>query len=165
MPHNRIQKLIFMTVTVFLSIHVFVNYNMALAMGGMSNKVFQLAERRVPLEFLIALALQLAGVNRLATRYALRIFDPRRDKPILFPLALSCFTVMMMCPVMTLLLTMLYNGFTPEFFAQWLQKIFNNIHIAFFSQVFLIGPLMRAAGRRVFGEARPAVVLQRQAAD
>ncbi len=48
-----------------------------------------------------------------------------------------------MCPMMSFIATILYNGITVEFIAQWMQKVVINFPFAFFSQLFFIPPLVR----------------------
>jgi hypothetical protein len=55
-----------------------------------------------------------------------------------------------MCPSMSFAATVLYDGFTPEFLSNWLRKIVYNFPFAFFSQIFLIGPVVRLIFRGVF---------------
>ena len=44
---------------------------------------------------------------------------------------------------MSFVATILYNGITIEFLAQWMQKIVFNFSFAFFSQLFFIQPPVR----------------------
>ena len=151
MPRNVWHRLVFMGLTVLFSVHIFVIYNVAIFMGGMSNRVFQQAERLVPIEFAIAFLLESLVVWRLANRIAFRMVDPSRDRPAVVVLAITCATVAIMCPTMSLAATILYDGFTTEFFAQWFQKVAFNFPLAFFSQIFLIGPLVRLLFGLFFG--------------
>lgn len=48
-----------------------------------------------------------------------------------------------MCPMMTFVATILYNGITIEFLAQWMEKIVFNFPFAFFTQLFFIQPFVR----------------------
>lgn len=150
MPQTTLEKLFFMFVTVLISVHAFVLYNGAIAMGALSNRVFAGIYQAVPLEFGIAFALMALGVGRAAQHLAFRWVDPRRDRPVVVILAITCMTVLLMCPSMSLAATVIHHGFTREFLAQWLQKIAFNFPFAFFTQIFFIGPLVRWIFRRVF---------------
>ena len=48
-----------------------------------------------------------------------------------------------MCPMMSCIATILYNGINAEFFANWMHKIVFNFPFAFFSQLFFIQPIER----------------------
>jgi hypothetical protein len=66
--------------------------------------------------------------------------------------AIICATVSLMCPMMSFVATILYNGITTEFLAQWMQKIVFNLPFTFFSQLFFIQPFVRFLFRTLFKE-------------
>lgn len=153
MPQTKFQKLFFMFLTVLLSVHAFVIYNIAISMGSMSNQVFLLARKEVPLEFVIAFLVEALFAARLAEKMAFRMVDPRTDKPIVIILAITCSTVLIMCPTMSFAATIIYNGININFVANWMQKIVYNFPFAFFTQIFFIGPVVRIVSRCVFKNA------------
>jgi hypothetical protein len=55
-----------------------------------------------------------------------------------------------MCPMMSFVATILYNGFTVEFVAQWMQKIVFNLPFAFFTQLLFIQPFVRSLFGTIF---------------
>lgn len=134
-----------------LSVTAFVIYNIALAKGGMSNEVFRLALAEIPVEFVIAFLAQALIAYPVAHRLALRLVDPKTDRPALVAVAVTCCTVAVMCPLMSLAATLLYNGLTPEFLADWFQKLACNFPFAFFVELFLIGPVVRWVFRHTLG--------------
>lgn len=150
MPQNALQKWFFMSLTVLLSVTAFTTYNVALSRGSMSNEVFLLAMREIPVEFILALFFESAFAYKAAERLAFRLVDPSKDRPIVIILAITSMTVCLMCPLMSLAAVVLYNGVGAEFISAWFQKIIFNFPFAFFSQVFFIGPLVRLAFRSVF---------------
>ena len=150
MPRTKSEKLFFMFLTVLISVAAFTTYNIALSMRALSNKVFLLAVREIPVELLIAFLLEALVANKLAERLAFRFVDPAKDRPIVIVLAITAMTICIMCPAMSFAATILYNGFDTEFMANWLQKIFCNFPFAFFTQIFFIGPLTRLVFRSVF---------------
>lgn len=153
MPRTTFQKLFFMFLTVLLSVHAFVIYNIAISMGSMSNHVFLLARKEVPLEFVIAFLLEALFAARMAEKMAFKMVDPRTDKPIVIILAITCSTVLIMCPAMSFAATIIYNGININFVANWIQKIVFNFPFAFFTQIFLIGPVVRFVFRCIFKHA------------
>jgi len=154
MPQTGFQKLFFMALTVLISVMAFTTYNVALSLGGMSNRVFLLALREVPLEFVLAFVLEGALVYRLAERLALRVVDPGSDRPIVVILAITAMTICLMCPGMSFLATILYDGFNAEFLANWLHKMVFNFPFAFFAEIFFIGPFVRLVFRSLFPQER-----------
>jgi len=143
MPQTKFQKLFFMFLTVLISVNAFVIYNIAISMGSMSNRVFIIARKEIAVEFVIAFLLEVLFAARLAEKLAFRVVNPKEDKPIFIILAITCMTILIMCPAMSFAATIIYNGVNAEFISHWLQKIAYNFPFAFFSQIFFIGPFVR----------------------
>lgn len=150
MPRTKFQKVVFALLSVTITVHLFVFYNIAIEMGGMSNEVFAAARHVVLVEFLSAFVLQIFIAGPLSLKIAFSIVNPREDKPYILTTAIICVTVSLMCPMMSFIATVLYNGLTPEFLAQWMQKIVFNFPFAFFTQLFFIQPLVRFLFRNIF---------------
>lgn len=159
MPENRLQRIIFMFLTVLFSVIAFVNYNIAIMKGAMSSKIFIISLKEIPLEFVFAFLLQFLFVNNFAVKKAFKIVDPD-DKPIFIVLAITCITIMIMCPAMSFIATLLHNSFSSDLISVWLKKIIINFPFAFFIQIFVIGPLVRTIINLVFNnvpsEQKPA---------
>lgn len=158
MPKTKFQQILFAAITVFLTVNAFVFYNMAIDMGGMSNKVFLAAYSVVWQECIIAFLLETLIVSKLATKLAFKFVDPKIDRPIVITLAITCMHVILMCPSMSFAATIMYNGFTYEFIANWLQKIVFNFPFAFFIQIFFIGPFVRYIFKTLFNDKRKTIL-------
>ena len=143
MPSTKFQRVIFALLTVFITVHLFVFYNLSIEMGGMSNQVFIASRKVILIEFVFAFLLEIFLVGPLSEKMAFRVVNPREEKPYIVMTAIICSTVGLMCPMMSFIATILYNGFTSEFLAQWMQKIVFNFPFAFFTQLFFIQPLVR----------------------
>ncbi|HEY3268398.1 MAG TPA: DUF2798 domain-containing protein [Armatimonadota bacterium] len=143
MPRTKTQALSYALLSVGITVHIFVWFNIALETGGMSNQVFIASCKYVPIECAFALLLQLFVAGPLSKRIAFGMVNPREDRPFVVSTAIICATICLMCPMMSFVATILYNGITAEFLAQWLQKIAFNFPLAFFSQLFFIQPLVR----------------------
>lgn len=143
MPKTFFQRIVFAFLSVIITVHLFVFYNLALEMGGMSNQVFIAAPRVVAIEFVFAFLLQMLIAGPLSLKIAFSMVNPGEDKPYVVTTAIICATVSLMCPMMSFVATILYDGITAEFVAQWMQKIVFNFPFAFFSQLFFIQPLVR----------------------
>lgn len=55
-----------------------------------------------------------------------------------------------MCPMMSFVATVLYNGINAEFFANWMQKLVFNFPFAFFVELFFVQPIVRTVFRLIF---------------
>lgn len=143
MPTTKLQKIFYAFLTVLITVHLFVFYNLSIEMGGMSNQVFLASIKVVSIEFFFAIILELLIVEPLAEKLAFKMVNPREDKPIFVTLAIICSTISYMCPMMSLILTILFHGSTSELIAQWMQNIVINLPFAFFSQIFFVQLLVR----------------------
>ncbi|WP_080065120.1 DUF2798 domain-containing protein [Ruminiclostridium hungatei] len=150
MPTTNFQKLVYTLMTVTITVHLFVFYNLAIEMGGMSNLVFAASRKVIAIEFVFAFLLQFFIAGPLSLKIAFSIVNPREDKPYVVTTASICSTVILMCPMMSFVATILYNGITWEFLAQWMQKMVFNFPFAFFSQLFFIQPFVRYAFGAIF---------------
>ena len=139
--------------SVAITVHVFVFYNLAIAMGSMSNRIFIASRGIVGKEFLCAFLLEIFVASPLSERIAFSVVNPREDKPFIVTTAIICATVGLMCPMMSFIATILYDGISIEFFAHWMQKMFINFPLAFFSQLFFIQPFVRFLFRAIFGKS------------
>ncbi|MBP8082462.1 MAG: DUF2798 domain-containing protein [Spirochaetes bacterium] len=156
MPQTKFQKLFFMLLTVMLSVTSFVIYNIAISRGGMSNEVFILALKQIPIEFSVAFPMQLLLEYRLSKKLAFRAVNPQKDKPITIILAITCGTICIMCPSMSFAATIIHDGINSEFAANFLQKMVYNFPFAFFTQIFIIGPTVRMIFRNTLGRKSAA---------
>ena len=150
MPTTKLQRLVFTLLTVTITVHLFVFYNLAIEMGGMSNQVFIASRNIIAIEFIFAFLLQSFIAGPLSLKMAFSIVNPREDKPYVVTTIIICATISLMCPLMSFVATILYNGITIEFLAQWMQKIVFNLPFAFFSQLLFIQPLVRFLFRAIF---------------
>lgn len=177
MPKNRAQGVIFgilMSITMAYGMEV---YNVAWKMGiptmpggfsNMTNDVFlgALAEAAYMWLF-VELFSSLFG-NRLGSAMAARHTDPKRDNPYFCQLLRQGCTVMVMCPTMSLVASVLFNvilGGMPlvQLPAIWVGTLIKNFPMALFWNLFGAAPLSRLVFRTFFshvgerkGEQSPA---------
>jgi len=143
MPATKFQRVVFAFLTVAMTVHLFVFYNLAIEMGGMSNQVFIASRGIIAIEFALAFLLEIFFVGPLAEKMAFRVVNPREGQPYVITTAIICTTVGLMCPMMSFFATILYNGVNAEFLAHWMQKVVFNFPFAFFTQLFFIQPFVR----------------------
>ncbi|MBC6003672.1 DUF2798 domain-containing protein [Paeniclostridium sp. NSJ-45] len=150
MPTTKFQQCFFAVLTVAITVPLFVFYNIAIEMGGMSNQVFIASVKVIPIEFVFAILLEMFIAGPLSQKIAFSIVNPREDKPYIITTAMICSTVVLMCPMMSLVAAFLFNGMTTEIITQWMQNIVINFPFAFFTQLFFIQPLVRFIFRNIF---------------
>ncbi len=161
MPTTKFQKLVFAFITVVITVHLFVFYNLSYVNGF---TIAQLEEYGVPIlghsgkiwtviliEFICAYLLEIFVGSPSSIKLAFRVVNPAENKPYIVETAIICATVCLMCPMMSFIATFLYcwGEITSlwTFLSLWLHTVMHNFPLAFFSQLFFIQPLVRT----VFG--------------
>ncbi len=148
MPKSLGQEILFTILMVFVMVYAMVCYNIALAMGGLSNSVFLLAFHELPIMMPIAFLLDLIIVGPIAKKITFSKFNPEQTNPVFIILSISISSVWLMCPLMSLAATILFKGgFQKEMVSIWLQTTALNYPMAAFWQLLVAGPLVR----RLFG--------------
>jgi hypothetical protein len=109
------------------------------------------------IEFCFAYALENLVGSPLSFKLASRVFDPRKNHPMLFESAIICATVGIMCPAMSFLAAWFYypyyNGFhLATLLANWLKLVCYNLPFAYFSQMFFIQPFVRVLFKCIFAQ-------------
>ena len=177
MPQTKAQRALFALLTVLITVHAYVFYSLYVVNGNVlmtANQASSVLEaivrqggvmlcgRMVPIwavvltELILAYALELTVGSPLSFRMASRCFDPRTTHPVLFETAIISATVGIMCPAMSLIASALYYpyymGFHPlTLVANWLKLMCFNFPFAWFTQVFMIQPLVRTLFRTLMG--------------
>lgn len=143
-------------------VYAMVCYNVAIVFGGLTNEVFVEAFGELWYMGLIAFAFELIIVGPIAKKLAFRIVDPAKNAPIFVTLAISAITVCFMCPIMSLMATLIIQQPAPaDFFAAWVQTAAKNFPMALCWQIFFAGPLVRLIFRAIF--VYPAARKERKA--
>ena len=148
MPKTKFQNVIFTLLMAFAMVYAMICYNISLNMGGMSNEVFLEAFHEVIIMWPVAFVLEMFVVERLAKMLAFRLVSPD-DKPIFILLAISSMIVCLMCPMMSLVATILFQNPGKEIIALWFQTTVLNFPMALCWQIFFAGPLVRLIFRTV----------------
>lgn len=134
-----LQNLIFTAVMAFVMVYAMVCYNIAIEMGGMSNRIFLIAFHEIPIMWPIAIILEMFVFEKLAFRFV----TPGKDSPVFITLGISTMIVCLMCPAMSLIATLLFAHPGSQVVAVWLQKLTLNFPMALCWQVFFAGPGVR----------------------
>ena len=148
MPKNKFQDVIFTILMASVMVYGMVAYNIVLNTGAMQNWVFLAVFHEWPIMTLIAIALELLFVGKLAMKIAFQLVNPHSATPTAVMLAISAASVWLMCPCMSFFATLLFkDSHNAQFVSMWVQTTVMNFPMALMWQFFAAGPLVR----RVFG--------------
>ena len=156
MPKTKFQEVIFTIMMVFVMVYAMICYNIALNVGGMNNTVFLSAFHEFVIMAPVAFILDFFFVGHIAKRTAFRIVNPEAENPSHLVIAISVVSVAWMCPLMSLVATILFKDAGSQFIAVWLQTIALNFPMAFFWQMLYAGPFVRFLFRQIFREKEKA---------
>lgn len=151
MPKNKFQDVIFTIIMATIMVYGMVVYNVALNMGGLTNEAFLIALHELPIMVPIAFVLEFFIVGRLARMLAFKVMRPD-DRPQFITYAISICICCIMCPVMSLVATILFKD--TKSFAVWVQTWIMNFPMAIMYQLFYCGPLVRLIFRLIFREKK-----------
>lgn len=176
MPRNQFQRTVFAFLTVLVTVHAYVFYSLYVVNGSTLMTINQsdsvlaainsqggvyMFGRFLPIwavvliEFCLAFILEIVMGSPCSFKLACKVFDPRKDHPMLFETAIICATVGLMCPAMSLIAAFLYYPYYSGFniftlLANWLKLVCFNFPFAFFTQLFFIQPLIRTVFKLLF---------------
>ena len=176
MPQNQFQRMIFALLTVIITVHAYVFYSLYVVNGGTLMAItgessviaainaqggVYMFGRMLPvwavilIEFCFAYGLEVLMGSPCSFRLASRVFDPRKNHPMIFESAIICTTVGLMCPAMSFLAAVFYYPYYGGFhiltlLANWIKLVCFNFPFAFFSQMFFIQPFVRVLFKLLF---------------
>jgi hypothetical protein len=146
MPRTLIQRIVFTCIMALIMVYGMIVYNVALNTGGVQNVTFLLALHELPIMMPIAFVLEFFVVEKLATRLAFTFMRPT-DRPQFITYAISLMIVCIMCPVMSLIATLLFKQ--PSL-GTWAHTFGCNLPMALLWQLLYCGPLVRLIFRTLF---------------
>ena len=94
---SKIENFVFTLVMAFVMVYAMVCYNIAIDKGGMSNEIFALAFKEIPIMWPIAVILEMLIAERLAIKLAFKIVTPETN-PAIITFTISAMIVCIMCP-------------------------------------------------------------------
>lgn len=176
MPTNQFQRTVFALLTVIVTVHAFVFYNIYVVSGDILMQVngtqsvmeaitnqggIYMLGMNVPIwtvvvvEFVLAFSLEMLIGSPCSFKLACKVFNPKETHPVLFESAIICATVGIMCPAMSLLAAFLYYPYYAGFdiitlFCNWFELVCVNLPFAFFGQLLFIQPLIRKTFKTIF---------------
>ena len=152
MPKTKLQDVVFTIMMVIVMVYAMVVYNISIDKGGVTNEVFVLAFGELILMGIVGFILEMLVAGPLAKKLAFQLVTPGKDKMIYIILAISSMTVCLMCPMMSLVATVLFKGFNSQLLANWIQTTVLNFPMALCWQIFFAGPFVRLLFRHMFLE-------------
>lgn len=176
MPQNQFQRMVFAFLTVLVTVHAYVFYSLYVVHGDLFMELtgetsvlaaidalggVYMCGRYVPIwavviiEFVLAYTLEMFMGSPCSFKLASKVFDPKKDHPMLFESAIICATVGLMCPAMSFLAAIFYYPYYAGFnvftlLANWVELVCYNFPFAFFTQLFFIQPLVRTVFKFLF---------------
>ncbi len=165
MPRTKFEDAIFTIIMATAMVYGMVVYNVALNTGGVSAFTFLAALHELPVMVPIAFVLEFFIVSKVAAALAFSVMKPT-DRPQFITYAISICICCIMCPIMSLVATLMFNS-EPSF-GTWVKTWAMNFPMAICYQMFYCGPLVRLIFRTIFrrNEAKasaPATVSEPEA--
>lgn len=176
MPRNQFQRMVFALLTVLITVHAYVFFSLYVVNGNAlmtvngTNSVISAINHQggvymfgtylpiwavVITEFVLAYSLEIFIGSPCSFKLACRVLDPQKSNPMQFETAVICATVVIMCPAMSFIASLLYYPYYSGFnvftlLANWLKLMCFNFPFAFFTQLFFIQPLVRILFKLIF---------------
>ena len=148
MPKNKFQDVIFTAIMAVVMVYGMIVYNVALNMRGITTGTFIAALHELPVMAPIAFILEFFVVGKLAKMLAFKVIRPD-DRPEFITYAISICICCIMCPVMSLIATILFK---EPGMGTWIQTWAMNFPMAILYQMFYCGPVVRLIFRSIFKE-------------
>lgn len=79
----------------------------------------------------------------LARRIASKFIKPQKEGHHVSPIIISICTVIVMCPLMSFVATLLFKGIDNYIIIKWIKTIALNFPMAFCWQLLIAGPFVR----------------------
>lgn len=151
MPKNKFENVVFTAVMAFVMVYGMICYNISIDRGACTNDVFLIAFHELVFMWPIAIFLELFVVGRIAPKLAFSFMRPT-DRPELITFAVSFCICALMCPLMSLIATLLFKEPSVGTYAEtWAM----NLPAAYAMQFLIAGPLVRFLFRSVFRRNKP----------
>lgn len=152
MPKTKLEDVVFTAIMATVMVYGMIVYNVALATHTVSAETFLAALHELYIMAPIAFVLELFVVGKIAPMLAFQFMRPT-DRPQFITYAISFIICLIMCPIMSLIATFLFNE--PSFYT-WVRAWALNLPCALMWQLCYCGPLVRLIFRLIFrrGEAK-----------
>jgi len=148
MPINTTQKIVFGIMVALCMVYGMEVYNALLRSGGINSSSFIIPiDELFALSFIVFLLQTLIGgplARKLAANFVkLKIVGHN------YTLIISICTVVVMCPMMSFVATLLFKGIDGYIIIKWIKTFALNFPMAFCWQLLIVGPLVRFIFRQM----------------
>jgi len=149
MPKTKAQKAVFTLLMAIMMVYGMETYNHLLQSGP------AIADFTLPFVELVGfvccvIVLQELIAGRLARRIARCFVDEESAKKTVMILAVQIATVVLMCPMMSAVATVIFKqAIAAPFVVKWIQTLALNLPMAFCWQLLVAGPCVRGIVKRV----------------
>lgn len=146
MPKTKFQDVVYTAIMAIIMVYGMIVYNVALNTGGVTGATFLMALHELYIMAPIAFILEFFIVGKIAKALAFTVVTPQ-DRPQVITYAISLCICCIMCPIMSLIATVLFKQ--PSF-GTWVQTWGMNLPCAVLWQMLYCGPLVRLIFRSIF---------------
>ncbi len=151
MPKTKFQDVVFTLIMVIVMVYAMICYNIAIDKGKMTNEIFLLALHELPVMCVVAFIFEFLFIGKLAQKITFKHFNPKETNSFVITLSISSITVAFMCPLMSLVASLLFNFTIPaECLTNFINICVRNFPMALFWQIFYAGPFVRFIFRLIF---------------
>ena len=147
MPKTKFEDAIYTIIMATIMVYGMIVYNVALNTGGVSGQTFLLATHEMIIMVPVAFVLEFFIVGKIAQKLAFTVMKPT-DRPQFITYAISICICCIMCPIMSLVATILFQD--QHTFDTWNQTWAMTFTMAICWQMFYCGPLVRLIFRTIF---------------
>ena len=107
MPKTKFEDAIYTIIMATIMVYGMIVYNVALNTGGVSGQTFLLATQEMLIMVPVAFVLEFFIVGKIAQKLAFTVMKPT-DRPQFITYAISICICCIMCPIMSLVATILF---------------------------------------------------------
>lgn len=151
MPKTKFQNFIFTLMTAVLMAYSMIVYNVAISSAdGLVNQTFLVALKEFLLEGIIVFVLAYFVASPIAKKLAFRIVNPKDDNKMFIILSIQTFTVLTMVGLMSIYALFAQHLINNNVMCNYIVLYCKNFIMAYFLQVFFVGPLVRNVFRIIF---------------
>ena len=144
MPETKFQDFIYTLIMAFVMVYVMVCYNISIHTGGLNNFVFLEAFKELPFMWIVAIILEFFLISKIAHKLTFKALNPKKTPNIIISYGISIIIVTFMCPIMSLIATILINKPNLDIFiSSWLQSMVLSFPMAMYFQLFYARPIVR----------------------
>ena len=108
MPKTKFEDAIYTIIMATIMVYGMIVYNVALNTGGVSGQTFLLATHEMIIMVPVAFVLEFFIVGKIAQKLAFTVMKPT-DRPQFITYAISICICCIMCPIMSLVATILFK--------------------------------------------------------